>query len=544
MKNLDSKEEAKLIGATEKAIRLSNTGMSPNEAIEKVARENNYTPPYIRLMVSAYNKSKSVHVFKTASSVDRGDKFELADAGIIIKSIYSTSAEHEKIAFELPKDLSNVDFPKLQKVAEERIVQKENYTDRFYKDMSEESKYNIVDKYLSLQKAAKEKLEGDVRQSYAALDRALDTASEHLIHMNSKEFNKVAQLVINSYPKYGQKMAALLAVRSRQSVPELQKTAKAAVFPAREPFLAISRLMDKAVDTVKARNALTIFEKSATDSLLEDFVANLGASSVYGLGGNSKGLENILKKKSDPKSLKEDLDPDFYNQLKEIDARRNFANLALYDNDINKYDFPALIKAYNESAQTVGTEGVNNRVILRNMMLHNLETGGIKDPFAIKTELDIGKALQDRVKNKADIAKLTAETKAKTKELSPEKKIDYFEPPKNKIGDSWSKRLGSILGSGAKDITENFVEKEDEEADKETGKFLTQEARDIATTWKKLVDTDILRQINVGDLQIAAGFEAQYANRNVEGVPSLNQGQLDYLIAVKDMLGLGPRGKE
>jgi hypothetical protein len=480
MKNLSSAEEAKLIKAVEQAIQLSNRDMSPNAAIEKVARDYSYKPPYIRLMVNAFNKSKAVHVFKSASQEDRVKPFELADANTIIQSIYASPEEAlEKAAFELPKaDFSKVDTIALEKTAKEHIskIQHESYKDRFFKNLSEGSQANIIYKYAIVQKAAQEKLESNVRLAHLKMMEVLDETTEHVKFMPERDFQKVAQNVINSYPRFGQKLVKLISNSARKDIGELQKTANAAIFPTREPYLSISKLVDCARDVTKAKNALIIFTKEANSGVLNTLVADMASAKMQGLGVSSKALEDILKKKSPRKELKEELDPTYFNALKEMDTRRNFMNLALYDDDLNKYEFPALVKAYNDAAQMLGPDSLNNRVVLRNMMLHNLETGGIKDPFTIATELSIGKTMDERQKLLSDIDKNKATMADLARKAKEDKPIDYYTKVK-RDKDTFTGNLNKWIK---------------ETTDKAQGKIdaYTKERRELDEAEQKKIDKD------------------------------------------------------
>ena len=55
----DTLLENRVIGAVERAIELTNQGQSPNDAIAKVAAEQQLGPELIGRMAEAFNKSKS-----------------------------------------------------------------------------------------------------------------------------------------------------------------------------------------------------------------------------------------------------------------------------------------------------------------------------------------------------------------------------------------------------------------------------------------------------------------------------------------------------
>jgi hypothetical protein len=74
-------------------------------------------------------------------------------------------------------------------------------------------------------------------------------------------------------------------------------------------------------------------------------------------------------------------------------------SLVLYDEDLRDYNYSDLVKAYNASVSTV-PEAYDNPVILKNLMVRNIQSSGIKDPFEIGQELKIDKNLRERTQQK------------------------------------------------------------------------------------------------------------------------------------------------
>lgn len=468
MKTLTPQEESKLVKAIEQSINLANGGMSPNDAILKVASDNGYTPPFVRLMATAFNKSKSVHILKTADEKHRSATFDLADPDEIVSRMYSpetilkTASQAPVEIHELSMDYSRVDLdgvePVMEKVAAKINPPVENvYTRYRHANLKIEpaSVMNVLTKYAAVKEAVHRRLEQNVSESTHVFFDSIDDVAEIMRPITQTEFQKTAQLLLNGYPTTGEKLVKLLAAKTQHSLPEtLQKTAKSAVFPTSELFISIEKLVTAANELVDAKNALAVFEKQAEDGLLEDFFAHAGAIAVNKAPIPESVSESLVEKmtaEKKPRTLDEDLDPDFYNTLQEIDTRRNFMNMALYDDDLNKYDFPSLVTAYNNTIQ-MAPEAKDNPVILRNLMLTNLETGGIKDPFTIKTELDIGKTLLDKSKLKSDIQRNTA-TMAVPKNKFPEKaKPSFSEKPKaSEPAAKPAKRPGSDSNRGSGD---------------------------------------------------------------------------------------------
>lgn len=86
----DEAEERRLIGLTKQAVALvDEQGLSPNAAIEKVAREGNLGRGGIDLLAYAYNTGRQLGQFKQANSIlEKLADFELADPEKVAAAIY------------------------------------------------------------------------------------------------------------------------------------------------------------------------------------------------------------------------------------------------------------------------------------------------------------------------------------------------------------------------------------------------------------------------------------------------------------------------
>lgn len=386
MEKLSPQEENKLVKAVEDAVIATKEGVAPNQAIQKVAERNGYTPPFIDVIVGAFNKSKAVHEIMQGNS-----KYDLADTGTIVKNMYTKSPEKE--ACETPKK----DFSSLMITREENMekVASDSLDLEKYRKMSPASLYSIIEKCATVQDAVGRKLKSDLLQSRIEFDKYIGNVVSSMRPMMESEMMKVAQSVINAYPSTGQKMLTLLFNKLDKETPKLDKTAFAAVFPLKEPYVSITVAYEKASKIAKAENALRAFEKDAY-SFFDDFASNI-TSDVVNTGRQMR--ETLVGK---PEDLESKLTPAFYNKLKALDAKRKFLDMALYDKDLQKYNFKDLVNSYNQVAQSV-PEATAKPAILRNMMLRNLETGGIKDPFELSSEVSIGKLLGETEKNRQTV---------------------------------------------------------------------------------------------------------------------------------------------
>ena len=84
---VDSREEQQLLDAVKTATDLVAKGKTPDEAVEKVARDNGFGPGKIRLIGQAYNNGQQLAQWRQPGNVSILDKvasFELCDPQRVI----------------------------------------------------------------------------------------------------------------------------------------------------------------------------------------------------------------------------------------------------------------------------------------------------------------------------------------------------------------------------------------------------------------------------------------------------------------------------
>ena len=452
MQKLSSKEETRLIKAVEEAVYETRSGLSPDDAIQKVAQKHDYTPPFIDVIVGAFNKSKAVHNLTNGSG-----EFELASTPNVVNGIYGEKTE--KVACQVPKGK----FSEVAVMEDEQVLQKVAADSSFvkYASMTKSSIFGLLQKAATVQNAVGAKLHSNLGSSRIGFDKAVSTAVDTMRPMMKHELQKVAQALVNGYPRTGSKFVALLSSKLGKDLPKLEKTAYAAVFPLQEPYVSIATAYEKASDIAQAENALRAFKKEAKDTFMQEFLANVAADAV-GMGGavRSEFME-------DPKELEDQLSPEFYNKLKSVDTRKNFMNLALYDKDLQKFNFNDLIDSFNAVSQVVPAASTKP-IILRNLMLRNLETGGLKDPFELTSELGIGKLLSETDKNKTVV-----DASKKAKMFRPVEKDPTAMIPKTDSGASKDKSsfLGELLNKSVEPSKKDGKKSNDADVTKRNAEF-------------------------------------------------------------------------
>jgi hypothetical protein len=402
MNTLSPDGEKALVTAIEQSIRLTHEGLSPNDAITKVAQDNQFGPELIRRMAETFNKTLSVHKFKTAGvDDDRAQVFDLADAGVIIHNIYEPS---EKIAsaFSLPVgDFSEdvLSAPVMEKTA--RAVDPGTVKRLTAQAHIEQG---------HIRKGIQDQLRLESRRHKLAFDNGLDDLCEHCAPLSPRAFQKTAQFIVNGYPSTGPNLLAIVVSRTTQKIGDMEKTANAVVFPRLEPYLTVSRIYAAAEKMAAAEIAQRAFDKEG-----EGFVSSLAANALANLVPVSEAVADLpgaagLKKKPEAEVIEDELSPEYFNRMKSHDVKRTFTMLALYDDELKQYKFPELIQAYNDVVQ-INPDAYKSPSILRNLMSKNLRSVGVKDPFEIKSELDIAKLQKDPYTKREDDIKRDKERK-------------------------------------------------------------------------------------------------------------------------------------
>lgn len=452
MDQLSIPEQQDLIKDVEHTIRLTHDGMSPNEALTKIASERKLSPEMIRRAAEAFNKSKSVHVFKTVGEEERAKPFDLIDPSAVIQNIFQPT---QKVAssFALPEGrFDAIDFgfsdSMLEKAATEESglesgVPERDPTDDELMTIERLSKQARIE-HEQFCEGMRNKIHMKIQEHKYAFDQSLKTVVGIAQRMSDRQFEKMARRIVTGYPTTGPGLIAILSHQSRKEIPgNLEKMANHIVFRAKEPYLSIANLYKAAEDMAKGEEEMKMFEqKTAAEPFLGSVAANTIANMLAGMGLSPDEMTHVMGSKKKHRRVEEDLDPAFYNRLKAYDAKRTFMMLSLFDPDLKEYDQKSLMKAYNDSVQAI-PEAFDKPAILKNLMVRNLQSSGIKDPFEMKQEQDIAKLLRER--------EVIAENKRheENRRLEAEKDKDKREPISVGIT---AKSPGEALITGIGDI--------------------------------------------------------------------------------------------
>lgn len=96
MPSISKEEEDKLLDSVQKVAALVEDGSTPNDAVEKVAREQKYAPGAINVLCQGYNTGQQLHQMRdNKSALNKFASFELANPSKVITAIYGTPPKKE-----------------------------------------------------------------------------------------------------------------------------------------------------------------------------------------------------------------------------------------------------------------------------------------------------------------------------------------------------------------------------------------------------------------------------------------------------------------
>ena len=89
MKTLSKQQEDQIISGVKQAVELVADGLSPNAAIEKVARENRWGHELVKFASFAYNTGRqNAQLTESGSALEKFATFELADPRVVTEQIW------------------------------------------------------------------------------------------------------------------------------------------------------------------------------------------------------------------------------------------------------------------------------------------------------------------------------------------------------------------------------------------------------------------------------------------------------------------------
>ena len=380
MERMSKIEQRKMLKALDKAADYTKDGLSPDDAITKVAEEFQLSAPKIERLCEAYNKANAVAYMKTAPEDRRADNYPLAKIANVVNNIYGTV---EKEASEIEFRKVNYAEKALGKVAQGlRKTASEKKS-----DVTPDQLARLAEIHLGqLQKYASEMSREKTKAEYAVktdLDVLVDRIRRvPATESGRKELNKYAQDTVNAF---GEKLGHVVinAINAEledpgRYMPCLEKTAKAVVLGDDPYYKTLHRLVDN-------REKMVHFQKLAEEGT-EDLANGIGL-----LNSSLMALPSIMPTPEDPHM---DVNTGFTGEwdayAKDLKSRRLLYDLMLNDDEIKSYSPRKVREVYNDVVETF-PELAAKRKILRAIMRKSLAQGGNMDIYELKDLISASK---------------------------------------------------------------------------------------------------------------------------------------------------------
>ena len=395
MEKMSKTEQRKMLKALDKAADYTKDGMSPDQALTKVAKEYDFNAPRIERLCEAYNKANAVAYMKTASEEDRAENHPIANINNVISNIYG---EQEKTASELvfkKRDYASIQYTESMGKTASEFVPKTNITKQSIGYALEA----IQGQLERLTKHAEEKRVKAERKVTNGLNELTGEIQKiPLTRQGRKQLEKIAQYMVDAY---GEERGHLLinAVNANIDDPDrymdcMPKKAKAVVLPSEKIYKIASQLMDD-------REHMLEMQKMAADSI-EVADRAVGKVADNRLAAVLEDLPALLKAPSEPHmDISTGMTGEWDAYAKDLKSRRMLYDMMLHDEEIKGYSPRKTQAAYNDIVETF-PELAQKRQILRAMLRKSLAQGGNMDIYEIKDLITAGKEHLNKGKTNAE----------------------------------------------------------------------------------------------------------------------------------------------
>ena len=450
MQTLSSAEEQKLLTGVKEAVDLvDNQGMSPDDALTKVARDHGWSKGGLRSAVNAFNNGRQVAQWRANESVlDKLAEFPLADYDVIVKRIWGGTQKEAKDhfygpqgidpAYGLPPGWSNVpDRAKLLAMplpnGLEKAAGEGGVPDRESDpDVAEHRQKRAMFLAWNAHQGANRTFE-EARTKYAQAHDLVRVQLRLLENyfkkaaMDRLPFSVVEDASTAYYGARGRALFDLLA----KSFPKEKRAADSRIFYDRPlnrqaaPFPFVAKAIAAAKEVYRAKQAMDEafgrLEKAAEDlrpfavaprrheddlspNLLSATeksagVGTLMAAGTAGAVGSAarglvdKALSGYETDKAVAKAWMDLEDPEHENELRKIRVQAMLNSMMSdTENPISAYDPDDVLQAYNELAQLAPRLSEQPAAVAP--LLHKRLAGQMQ-PFEVAEALGIEKGLKD-----------------------------------------------------------------------------------------------------------------------------------------------------
>jgi len=421
--------ETRLIQAGKDMVRHADSGLTPNEALEKVAIAYSFGPDFIDRVGQLYNTSCTLRqMADTKGQEKRAIEHALADPGAVVEKLFAAQTS-EKVAeadnmvkaslYEDPMAVSSGHLTKAAFESEQAPV--------YGRDPAQLLKrsFNLLSG-----------LDQDVRnldtRVFGLSERRslmLQKAAAHFRRDGAEPFGEVESRIKSAYGVVGGAAIEVLWA-SMGGAKKLHKRAEAEpsrtlYVPDQTPYRELTEVIKTSNELVKARKQHEAAEAVAADTRKDIFKRasrlaggeeegldkEAGISTALEFKGVTELIDNLVDgndaESAQNKAVTNSLDPSHEANLRSIHAQSVFQNLMAGDPVIGQYDPSEVADAYNEIS-TLAPRISNQPAVLRGYLRRFLESspqpdGRVLDTFEAGQLADLDKKMNPAVKTTAAV---------------------------------------------------------------------------------------------------------------------------------------------
>ena len=438
MEKMSKELESRVILALEGIVGQINGGADPNTAIQKAAEENKFGPPIVQRIVEAVNTSRTLAHFKTAKGADRAATFPLADAKVILDSMYPPVVQSpaQKAAQLAPSSYMRKEERNFMRRALSDLPVIEKAADYMF-DRELRDGRRLGAAYGLRKKAVAAR--SDYRIAFNKLWDMTKDAASYFKLLRHEPFETVEKKACAQYGSTGRYCMGLLYNLGdlREKRASAEDIPHQAIFDtAREPYRQIAALVKQAEEVLAAAGTALAAEEAAARyqeanfpsrkqaCLLDELVGGtprpfakasddkkpadslsgggfgLGPA-LFSAGTNILGLKEPDPEGSNREALYEVMNPAHEAELQSVQVKSMLNDFMSNDPIISSYEPKEVAKIYNQLAQ-LSPRVAQQPAVMRGMLRKALQQEGVIEPFEAHQLAEIERKLQPAMPGEMD----------------------------------------------------------------------------------------------------------------------------------------------
>lgn len=453
IEKMSKQDEKRLIQNTEDVIELVNNGLSPTEAVIKVASDANLSPTLTQRMLEAYNQSRTLYELSEKKGSARLESFPIANPTVVGSRLFPDS-QPSKI-LEKTASVARGAYNKTT----------ENYIQKALKPQMEKQASDCgasVVAAMAINKAKEKHSKLAHKKDTDALSNEVMAEQEKLSAMAHELGEKIGSYLLNSDDKFHEIEISL----KRKFGPGIDPIIKMAFeFSKLEKFghrraqpheidissYTLADFRSPAHGSIEnVINSATSFHKKAQQlkrAKLElgqekQAVMDMTAGAAKGIAsvvGGFKDVNHKMEEEALNKAIGGLQDPKFRDHLNQIKVQAMLHDFMSNDDVISTYGTNEVVDLFNQ-LYDVAPEAASKPAVMRDLLRRGLVNGGIE-------ALEVGQL--GSINKDLGAANKNYSRKEQLESLGTEVADIHKEPPKNEgIRMNPPERKQGSLGAG------------------------------------------------------------------------------------------------